>query len=272
MYRMGYSVISTDIGNGLKLEQVSFEYNNSINSIPVLNGLSAIFYQSETTAIVGPSGCGKTTLLNIIAGIFKPTTGNVICNELSMNGKRRVGYVFQTPSLIPWMTIRENALFGAEIASCRNHDVEKCCDDMFTTYGLAGFERSYPSALSIGMQQRVAMIRAVLSGARVLLLDEPFTGSDFLMRRELHRDLVRIVSEMKLIAVFVTHDIEEAVRIANRVIVLSARPSRVQAIIPVNIESKARVSSNPEDVVLMASCTHEVETAFISGKRLGILE
>ncbi|HNQ24825.1 MAG TPA: ATP-binding cassette domain-containing protein [Phycisphaerae bacterium] len=249
----------------LLLSDISFEYSATAaqQTVGVLQNVSLSIPSGAIASIAGPSGCGKTTLLNVVAGILQPTAGTLVCPELIVNGKRRVGYVFQTPSLIPWRSIRENALLGAEIASARTDELAKTCEELLSAYGLCGFQGAFPTSVSTGMQQRVSMIRAALSGAKVILLDEPFSNSDFVVRRELQRDLFRLVQERQLTAVVVTHDIEEAVRIGDTVIVLTPRPAQVAAVIRVDIARDERFSNDCEVLRHLANCTEEVEKAFV---------
>ena len=226
------------------LRDVSFAYELGRSRTAVLEGLSCGFRAGEITAIVGPSGCGKTTLLHLIAGLLEPQHGSLDRDGISKGGP--VGYVFQTPSLIPWRNVRQNAIFGAEVAQTLNDNTEFWCDRLLAAYGLGGFESSYPNQLSGGMQQRVSIVRAVLSGARIVLLDEPFSNSDYLVRRGLHRELSRLVDENQLVAILVTHDVEDAVRLGDRVIVLTERPARVKTQIDIPVSREERLRQGPK--------------------------
>jgi NitT/TauT family transport system ATP-binding protein len=173
-----------------------------------------------------------------------------------------VGYVFQTPSLIPWKSIRENALFGAEVRGRERAEIASRCDDLLAIHGLGGFETAYPSALSGGMQQRVSIIRAVLSGAKTILLDEPFSNSDFIMRRALQEELSRLVTDESLVAIMVTHDLEEAVRIADRLFVLSDRPARVNETFEIAMPRNERLKGSASVIREMANYVERLESAF----------
>lgn len=207
--------------------------------LAVLNDISADFYPGQITAIVGPSGSGKSTFLNVIAGLVRPERGKV--DRVVMDGRSVTGYVFQDPHLLPWRTVEANALFGAEISGNLSAETRIKCKLLFERYGLAGFEQSYPRALSGGMQQRLALVRAALSGASVLLLDEPFSNSDFLTRRALQADLLDIVDQEPVAAILVTHDLEEAIRLGDKVIVFSKRPARVLLDLAINIPRDQRL-------------------------------
>lgn len=253
----------------LELQGVSYAYPASSNaqSLLVISALEGTFLPGQISVVLGPSGCGKTTLLNLIAGVIKPSEGHIQYPKGDSKYRHRVGYVFQSPSLVPWRTIRENALFGAEITGIKTAETESRCSYLLRTYGLGGFEDAYPGALSGGMQQRVSIVRAVLSGAKIILLDEPFSNSDFIMRRELQREISRLVSEEQLIAVLVTHDIEEAVRIGDKVVVLTPRPARVSTEIDIPIPRDARLNGGARSIEVLAPYLERVEGVFVAGNQ-----
>ncbi len=223
----------------MTLEGVSVSFDQGGLPLEVLKDVSADFRSSEITAIVGPSGCGKTTLLNVMAGIISPNIGSV---RRSPTMGRYAGYVFQEASLFPWLSIRGNALFGAKISGILSASVTARCNELLLTFGLGGFEDRFPSALSGGMQQRVSIIRALLSGAKLLLLDEPFSSSDFCIKLQLQRLLSEMVERDDLIAVVVTHDVYEAAQIADRVYVMTRRPGRINALVEIPLERTKRVA------------------------------
>jgi NitT/TauT family transport system ATP-binding protein len=207
--------------------------------VQVLAGIDIEFHRSQVTAIVGPSGCGKTTFLNVIAGLVAPFRG--VVERAGANERIVTGYVFQDPQLLPWRTVEANALFGAEINGSLSGETRRKCQRLLQRYGLAGFHKRYPRTLSGGMQQRVALVRAALSGASILLLDEPFSNSDFLTRRALQADLLDIVRNEHVTAVLVTHDLDEAIRVGDRVIVFSQRPARVLLELTIEIPREQRL-------------------------------
>ena len=253
----------------LNLQGVSYVYpaTSTAQALPVISSFGGVFLPAHISVVLGPSGCGKTTLLNLIAGLIKPTEGRIHYPEGHTEKKRRIGYVFQSPSLIPWRTIRENALFGAEITGNKDAEIVSRCGDLLRAYGLGGFEYVYPSALSGGMQQRVSIVRAVLSGAKIILLDEPFSNSDFIMRRELQGEISRLVLEERLIAILVTHDIEEAVRIGDKVVVLTQRPARVSAEIDIPIPREERLHGGAKSIEALAPYLDRVERVFLAGNQ-----
>ncbi|MEX0614033.1 MAG: ABC transporter ATP-binding protein [Pirellulales bacterium] len=188
----------------------------------------------EFVCIVGQSGCGKSTLLNIVGGFLKPTSGQALIDGTPVRGPdmRRI-FIFQENALFPWLTVKENVGFGlmhrpkAERESTVAHYIEMV--------GLTGFERSYPHELSGGMKQRVELARALAANPDVLYMDEPFGALDFLTRLRMRDELVRIWQRERKTVLFVTHDVEESVQLADRVVVMSRRPARIRRIIDINL-------------------------------------
>ena len=183
----------------------------------------------EFVCIVGPSGCGKSTLLEIVAGLFEHTAGEVLLDDVPVKGTSRdIGVVFQDASLYPWRTIKKNIAFGMDIAKVPKDEREERVTKYVRMMNLSGFENKYPSQLSGGMKQRAGIARALVMNPKVILMDEPFSAVDHLTRCTLQEELIRIRQEEKKTVLFVTHDINEAVYLADRVILLSPRPSKVQ--------------------------------------------
>ncbi|RDW17326.1 ABC transporter ATP-binding protein [Oceanobacillus arenosus] len=198
----------------------------SFGETNVLHDISFSVKEGEFVALLGPSGSGKSTLFRIIGGISWPSQGTVNLNGDDITGKRgSISYTPQSSSLMPWRTILDNVLLGQEIAGKR--DVERALQ-MIERAGLKGFEKSYPHELSGGMQQRASFIRSILSPQPLILLDEPFSALDEFTRLDMQKWLLSIWSEYKRSILFVTHNIEEAIFLADRIIVLSARPATVK--------------------------------------------
>ena len=205
---------------------------------------SLSFAAGEFVSIVGPSGCGKTTLLNLMAGLIRPSAG-----EIRFRGKRAdgpspdVSVVFQRPVLLPWRKVIDNVLLPVEVIGLRPRArYEKKARALLAMVGLTGFEDAYPRELSGGMQQRAAIARALVYESSVLLMDEPFAALDAMTREELNLELLRIWQATGLTIIFVTHNIPEAVLLSDRIVVMTARPGQVRAIIPVELE-RARTLS-----------------------------
>ena len=192
----------------------------------------------EFLSIVGPSGCGKSTLLRLIAGLIPLTGGAIAVNGREVTEPRQdVALMFQRPTLLPWRTALENALLPPKLGGKgRDGGVERQAYELLELVGLKGFEHTYPRHLSGGMQQRVALARLLMVGVDVLLLDEPFAAVDQLTRERLNLELLRVHERMSATAVLVTHNITEAILLADRVIVMTPRPGRIADIIDVPFE------------------------------------
>ncbi|HEX6947464.1 MAG TPA: ABC transporter ATP-binding protein [Acidimicrobiia bacterium] len=198
--------------------------------IPVLDGIDADIAPGEFVSLVGPSGCGKTTLMNMVAGLVKPSEGEVLLNGVeSRQPSRSVGYMFARDRLMPWRTALGNVEFGPEVRGVPLKQRRQRAREMLALVGLAGFEDAYPAELSQGMRQRVAMARTLIIDPSVMLLDEPFAALDAQTRTLLQREFLRIWTQFRPTVLFVTHDLEEAVFLADRVLVMSARPGRIKA-------------------------------------------
>jgi NitT/TauT family transport system ATP-binding protein len=198
----------------LRIEDCSVSYG----SVEVFQNLSLEVARGEFVAVVGPSGCGKTTLLNLFSAFLKPTSGTVICSG-------RVRTVYQHDSLFPWQTASQNIAMGLRESS----DAERSrqLEEMLRLINLEEFAAHYPHQLSGGMRQRVELARALAGATDILLLDEPFSSLDYLTRLRLRRELARMLEELPRTVVLVTHDIEEAAQLADRIVVLSDRPARI---------------------------------------------
>lgn len=193
----------------------------------------SFFCPPETvTALIGPTGCGKSTILRVLAGLVRPTSGSSTVDGLStIEAPGRCAYMPQGDSLLPWRRARDNTLLAAQIAHGDMAAARLRADALFARFGLAGFEDAWPAALSGGMRQRVALLRTVMADQPVLLLDEPFGALDAITRTDLQGWFGEVLATEPRTAVLVTHDIDEALRLADQVVVLSARPGRVAACI-----------------------------------------
>jgi NitT/TauT family transport system ATP-binding protein len=191
----------------------------------------------EFVSIVGPSGCGKSTLLRLIAGLLPLTGGTIVVNGREVTEPRQdVALMFQRPTLLPWRTALENTLLPPKLSRKQNRETEKHAYELLDLVGLSGFEHTYPRHLSGGMQQRVALARLLMVGVDVLLLDEPFAAVDQLTRERLNLELLRVHERTSATAMLVTHNITEAILLADRVIVMTPRPGRIADVIDVPFE------------------------------------
>lgn len=219
-------------GNALVADKVGMIFNQGTSKeVVAFNEISFELHVGEILAIVGPSGCGKSTLFNVIAGLLTPTSGAVYVDGTVVSGAEgHVGYMLQKDLLLPWRSVLDNVMLGLEV---QGHDTQKAKStamDLIRTYGLAGFENAKPKSLSGGMRQRVAFMRTLALDPKVVLLDEPFSALDFQTRLILQADVKRIIRSRGKSAILVTHDIGEAISMADRVLVLSNRPGSVKSI------------------------------------------
>jgi NitT/TauT family transport system ATP-binding protein len=191
----------------------------------------------EFVSIVGPSGCGKSTLLRLIAGLIPLSDGTISVNDLEVTEPRQdVALMFQRPTLLPWRTAHQNALLPPKLGGKLDERTEQQAYELLDLVGLKGFEHTYPRHLSGGMQQRVALARLLMVGVDVLLLDEPFAAVDQLTRERLNLELLRVHERMSATALLVTHNITEAILLADRVIVMTPRPGRIADVIDIPFE------------------------------------
>ena len=214
----------------LVVEHVAKSYDLNGQIVPVIGDLSLTLREGEIVAIVGPSGCGKTTLLNTLCGLLAPDSGRIRWHGREVSGQpQNVGYMLQKDLLLPWRTALGNTMLGLEIRGVAAAEAEDRSRAMLDQLGLHGFADHYPSTLSGGMRQRVALARTLVNEPDVLLLDEPFASLDFQSKLLIENDTMGLVRRGGRSLLLITHDIEEAVSLADRVIVLSKRPTRVKA-------------------------------------------
>ena len=221
----------------IRLERVSKTYT-SLDEHPVeaVWDISLAIAEREFVTIVGPSGCGKSTLLKMIVGLLPPSSGDIYFDEVRVQGPRvDVGMVFQEPVLLIWRDVKNNVLFPIEILRRSDRDYEAEAYRLLELVGLKGFERKMPYELSGGMQQRVAICRALIHDPTVLVMDEPFGALDAMTREEMGAELLRIWQERQKTVIFVTHSIREAVWLADRVVVMTVRPGQIAEVISVGL-------------------------------------
>ncbi len=232
----------------LELSELAKQYPTRDGGVvQAVASVSATIRQGEFIAILGPSGCGKSTLLMMIAGLVKPSGGTMRFGKANTNpGHPDFGIVFQDPVLFPWRTVQDNVELPGEVVGMLKAERAQKARDLIKLVGLAGFERQLPSELSGGMQQRVAIARSLLLDPQLILMDEPFGALDAMTREQMNLEVQRISLESKATVIFVTHSIAEAAFLADRVFVMSGRPSTVREIVEVSID-------RPRPIELMAS-------------------
>lgn len=232
------------LNSGLSLNNVSHSYGD----VSVLQNLNLTVKPGEFVVLVGPSGCGKTTLLNLLSGYLKPISGSV-----QREGTIRT--VYQQDGLFPWLTVKENISMGLRTSDNKNPD-ENELRELIELIHLQGFENHYPHQLSGGMKQRVELARVIAGDSDILLMDEPFSALDYQTRLRMRIELVRLLEKRPRTVVFVTHDIEEAVQLADRVLVLSARPALISKELPIN-SPRPRNSTDDEVIEVTKTILNE---------------
>ena len=223
----------------LKITNLKKTYHTPKEEIEAINNFSLDLKKNEFIALVGPSGCGKSTILKILSGLEKASDGNI---EIEKNIK--LGYMLQEDSLFDWLTIKENCLLGLKIQNILTKENESNVIRLLETYGLKEFINSYPKNLSGGMRQRVALIRTLAINPDILLLDEPFSALDYQSRLAVSDDVYKIIKKENKSAIIVTHDIAEAISIADRIIVLTGRPSKIKNEYEINLTNKSTPIEN----------------------------
>ena len=217
--------------NIVEIKNLNLIYQSLDSETLALENINLNIEPEEFISIVGPSGCGKTTILSLIAGLIKPTNGEVKVKNKVPNPKDNVcGYMFQRDNLLPWRSIEKNIYFGLELKKQKTKTRKTYALELAEKYGLSEFLKKHPSELSGGMRQRVALIRTLALKPDLLLLDEPFSALDYQTRLELCDHVFEIIKQEKKTAILVTHDIYEAISMSDRIIVLSARPGKIKAI------------------------------------------
>lgn len=227
-------------------------------SMAALRGINLAVQDREFIAIVGPSGCGKTTLLKLVSGLIKPSKGRIIVDGMPLQKSHRqlLGMVFQQPALLPWRKVLDNVLLPCEIRRQDLSRVRPLAMELLELVGLKDFVNRKPNELSYGMQQRVSICRALISDPRILLMDEPFASLDAITRFELTRMLLDIWSMKQTTVLFVTHNIQEAVFLADRIVVMTPRPGRIAAIIDVPLSRPRKEEHLYEQA--FSSCTRTI--------------
>jgi NitT/TauT family transport system ATP-binding protein len=244
------------------------DFHTAHGVVRALDHVSLEIDRGEFVCVVGPSGCGKTTLLNIVGGLEGSTSGSV---ELGLDGHERpvLSIVFQEQGVFPWLTVLDNAAFGLMargVARSRRHAIAR---DLLARMGLERFERAYPRELSGGMRQRVNLARAFANDPEILLMDEPFASLDEQTKLLLQDDLLRVWEGSRKTVLFITHSLDEAIRLADRVVVMTARPGRIKAVIPVELPRPRDVldmPANPEYLRLHAQVWAHLRDEVLAGR------
>lgn len=220
----------------LEIKETNKIFKKNGQEVYALKNVTMQIPEGKFVSIIGPSGCGKSTLFNIIAGLLKPTTGQILLDGENIVGKNGyVGYMLQKDLLLPWRTILQNVVLGLEIKGVSKKQAIERALPLLQKYGLGGFESHYPSELSGGMRQRAALLRTLLYDQDIILLDEPFGALDAQTRLLMQTWLLQIWTDFKKTILFVTHDIDEAIYLSDEIYVLSPRPGRLKEKVTVNL-------------------------------------
>ena len=231
-------IVNKDILNISNLRKI---YHTKTDEILAVDDFSLNLSKGEIVAIVGPSGCGKSTILNMIGNLIPKSYG-----EIQFNEEKNISYMLQEDALFPFRTVFKNCLLGLEIKNIDSVENRKYVNDLLKKYGLEDFKNSYPNNLSGGMRQRVALVRTLATHPNLILLDEPFSALDFQSRLMLTDDVYKIIKEENISAIMITHNIEEAVSMADRIIVLSDRPSIIKKIYSTNFNELPSINRKDE--------------------------
>jgi NitT/TauT family transport system ATP-binding protein len=221
----------------IQIQNLCKTFNKNGTLVTVFQNFSVVYHRSELTTLVGPSGCGKTTLLNIIAGLETPDNGQITKPDRIA---QRLGYMMQDPLLLPWRSLEENAMLGAEVLNAKSEKYNVTLDNYFSSFDLSTQKINYPDTSSGGMRQRVALIRTLIPQPTLLLLDEPFSNLDFDIKLKIQKQLIHYQQENNATIILVTHDIEDAIALSNRVIVLSERPAVIKTDIAIDLGTGKR--------------------------------
>lgn len=229
--------------NLLQIKNLSKNYITKNKVTKAVDNISLDINDNEFITLIGPSGCGKSTILSIIGNLDEKSSGIIKFKNKDI----KVGYMFQEDLLFPWLTVYENTILGLKIKKELNEENKKYVNDLLEKYGLIEFKNNYPKELSGGMRQRVALIRTLALKPDILLLDEPFSALDYHTRIEISDDVYKIIKKEGKTAIMVTHDIQEAIAMSDKVIVLSKRPAKIKRIYDIILENKKVPSKNRND-------------------------
>lgn len=232
----------------IKVKSISKVFFRGKEKIQALSDTSLNILEGEFISLLGPSGCGKSTLLRIILGLEQATAGTVLINEKPSNQlSGEIGVMLQTSALMPWKSVRENVLLPTKLQGKNSKKLEGRVDELLEMVGLSAFQNAYPNALSGGMKQRVALARALLFNPKLLMLDEPFGALDHITREQLNSELASLCAQGNKTTLLVTHDINEAIYLSDRIVVMSARPGRVADILNVDLPKPRTIAmlTNP---------------------------
>ena len=248
--------VNAQLNAKIVVDDIRKSFETRKGELPVVGGISLAIGEGEFVAIVGPSGCGKSTLMKMLCGFERPDAGSVMIDGQVRRGPSQKGILIsQHGSVFPWLTVQQNLMFGLDGIS--EAEKARLADHYTAMVGLKGFEKSYPHELSGGMLKRVEIARALVMKPEILYMDEPFSALDALMNLKMRMELLRILEEERHTVLLITHDVEEAVHLADRIVVLSPRPTTIQATFEVDLPHPRKMSS-PEAQALKDAVLREL--------------
>jgi len=258
----------------IEIRDVQHVYQSDLSSVPALGNVNLTVRDGEFVALLGPSGCGKSSLLRIVAELLRPTAGSVVIHSSPSkeNGRAKTALVFQEYALFPWRTVLDNVAFPLQMRGVARHEGLSRAREVLARVGLQPFARAYPHQLSGGMRQRVGIARALAAQPEVLLMDEPFGALDAQTRTVLQEELLRVWESERKTVLYVTHSIDEAVYMSDRIVLLTARPGRIKAEYsvelprPRNMEMRAWSSYTKLSLEIWSALRDEVDMAMVSEK------
>lgn len=232
----------------LEVKNINKKYQTKEGEVIALKGINFSINQGEFVSIIGPSGCGKSTLLSIIAGLEEKTTGEIYIDGEKVDGpSSKIGYMLQRDCLLEWRNILSNTMFGLEVKGKKDKESREYVESLLKKYNLYEFKDKYPTELSGGMRQRVALIRTLAVKPKLLLLDEAFSALDYQTRIMVTNDIYEILRKEKVTALMVTHDISEAISMSDRILVLSKRPGTIKDICKIDFETENKTPINARE-------------------------
>jgi NitT/TauT family transport system ATP-binding protein len=248
----------------INISGVSRTFTGRSGTVEALRDIYLEVADGEFVAVVGRSGCGKSTLLRLVSGLLPASAGEVtVSGERVIKPRRDIAMMFQKPALLPWRSVLDNVLLPVQIFGWRKAAHRQRAHELLELTGLSGFEKRLPHELSGGMQQRVALCRSLIANPRVMLMDEPFSALDALTREELSGELQRVHMELSTTIIFVTHSIDEAVLLADRVVVLSSRPGQIREVLDIKIP-RPRTLGRTTHLEEVARCSAELHELLLS--------
>lgn len=247
----------------ITLKNINKKFVTRRSEIYALQDINMTFDKGEFVSIVGPSGCGKSTVIRLIDDIIKPTSGEITVDgyrydnraELKREQIQKLGFVFQVPNLYPWLTVRENVMLPLRIYGLQGAEYEKRADDLLDYVDMKKYANAYPSAISGGMSQRIGVIRSMVHNPEILMMDEPFGALDEDTRETLNLELLKIWKDTGMTILFITHNVEEAVLMSQRIYIMSSHPGRVNTELSIDFGGKERNLDLLADPQFAAYCT-----------------